>query len=99
MPAGKVDNSESFEETVIRETKEETNLIVDPIKEIGVNINRENKFESHMFMAKIIGGEVNNNEPEKHSEMKFFSLDSLPEELVSTIKKGLSIVVGSYVLK
>jgi 8-oxo-dGTP diphosphatase len=93
VPAGKVDNLEKLTDTVIREVQEETGLLVSPEEKIGVNINQENKFESHMFKAKIVSGELINNEPDKHSDLKFFPLNNLPIPLGSTTQKGLEILL------
>lgn len=99
VPAGKVDESEDLKDTVIREVREETGFIVEPEEEIGININEENKFESHMFKAKITNGNLKNNEPDKHSEIKFFPLNNLPKELGSTTQKGLKILKTTFTKK
>lgn len=93
VPAGKVESEDvTLEDAVVREVAEETNLLVEPMKEIGINRNDIFKFESHMFLAQIISGELHNNEPEKHSEARFFSLTQLPEHLGSTTQRGIELL-------
>ena len=94
VPAGKQGIGETFEETIRREMKEETNLDIEIIKEIGVNINSENKFESHMFLAKVVGGELKNMEPHAHFKVEFVDLQNLPYKLGPTTRKGLTILLG-----
>ena len=41
-------------------------------------------------LAKIIGGEIKNLEPEKHEEVKWFSLNNLPEKLAQNTIDSIS---------
>lgn len=92
VPSGKQEVGENVEQTIKREVKEETNLDVEIIEEIGININDEYKFESHMFLAHIVGGELVNTEPHAHSKIEFFDLNNLPEKLGSSTLEGLRII-------
>ncbi len=92
VPSGKLEDGESFEEAVIRELKEETSLKTKVIKEIGVNLDSKNGFESHMFLVKQLSGELINREPSKHSEVKFFEFGFLPKNLGGTTLAGLEIL-------
>lgn len=92
VPSGKVEPQESFEDAVRREAVEETGYRVEPIKEIGTNVNQQYGFESHMFTAKITDGSLKNNEPHKHSAIQWFKLSELPEKLGGTTQKGLTII-------
>jgi len=41
------------------------------------------------YLCKIVGGKEKIMEPEKASDMKWFSLDNLPEKITITTKKAL----------
>ncbi len=58
LPAGKVDEGYSIEETAIKEAKEETGYEVELIRKIGVYQDKVDEPVKHAFEAKIIGGEL-----------------------------------------
>ena len=62
------------------------------INEIGINRNKEKRFESHIFTATIVGGYLENKEPDKHSDINFFNVTKLPENLGSTTLVGLKLL-------
>ena len=58
LPAGKVDEGYSIEETAIKEAKEETGFDVELIRKIGVYQDSVDEPVKHAFLAKIIGGKL-----------------------------------------
>jgi ADP-ribose pyrophosphatase YjhB (NUDIX family) len=58
LPAGKVDEGYSIEETAIKEAKEETGYDIELIRKIGVYQDKVDEPVKHAFEAKIIGGEL-----------------------------------------
>lgn len=56
IPGGHVEDNESYEETVIRELKEEMNLDIELVKYLG-KLEAYNQIE-YYYNAKIIGGEL-----------------------------------------
>jgi len=91
MPGGKLHFQESFEETAIRETLEETGIKVETPKVICVN---NDKIESTHFVT--IGLLIENCnqtprviEPDEITEWKWFSLENLPEKIFFPSKKVL----------
>lgn len=88
IPGGKVELFETFEQAIIRETKEETNLEVKVIDELGVCdhiIKEEGKhWISPSFLCEIIKGEVKIMEPKKHLDMKWFPINNLPDRITIT---------------
>jgi nucleoside triphosphatase len=92
VPGGHLEWGESFEESIKREVKEETNLEIENVELLGI---QEAIFppayhkKKHMvfldFCAKVLSGDVIlNNE---HSEYKWFSLDEIPyDELNESVK-------------
>ena len=68
LPKGHVEGNETEVETAIREVKEETNLDVkvDSSKKYSVNYIIDNEIDKtvYFFPAKVIGGELKNQESE-----------------------------------
>ena len=103
IPGGKVDFNEKVEEAILREIKEElgADLQIDDFMFFINHIIPDDgqHWVSFIFKSKIVAGELQNLEPHKHSEMKWFSLDSLPENLsisaqlmVNKIKNGVYVL-------
>jgi len=83
-PGGGVEVGEKVEDALKREIKEELGVEIKIIKFLGFTegIVDNQHWISLNYLAKIVSGEINNLEPEKHAEVKWFSLDGLPEKLV-----------------
>jgi 8-oxo-dGTP diphosphatase len=87
-PGGAVEFGEKVEDAVKREIKEELGVNIEIIKFLGFTEGTKTMEGGNQhwialnYLAKIIGGEVKNLEPEKHEEVKWFSLNNLPEKLV-----------------
>ena len=84
-PGGAMEVGETPEEAVVREVKEETGIDVEIVRflEMAHDIdNEKNKYWVALgFLARHVGGEVINVEPDKHDDIRWFSLDNLPEGL------------------
>lgn len=95
LVAGHLDGSETVTNAIIREAREEVGVKIGP-KDIEMttvchSYSGHNKKEFIQFFVKCKNwqGEIKNNEPEKCSELKFFSIDSLPENMVPYIREGI----------
>lgn len=92
LPAGKVENGESILEAAVRETREEVGAEVRPgAMHHALTCHRRTDDETEawvdtIFEAESWEGEVVNAEPDKHSEVTWFSLDSLPENTVPSVR-------------
>lgn len=93
IPGGRLEMFETLENAVIREAKEETDLDIEVIKLMGVCnhiIKEENAhWVATSYLCKIKSGELKIMEPDKASDMRWFSLDNLPDKLTITTKKAL----------
>jgi len=98
-PGGEVEYGETIEEAVKREILEETGIITKVTKflELTQIIDKEkgNHWIALGYLAKYISGEPKNLEPEKHNEVKWFSLSKLPTKLTSYTKNALKVYNNS----
>ncbi len=100
IPAGHVDEGESVLSCLVREAKEE----------IGIDVARENARLVHVmhrsrtptnderldffFECTAWSGEVQNREPQKCDDLRWVTLDSLPENVIPYIKQALHSVTN-----
>jgi 8-oxo-dGTP diphosphatase len=80
-PGGKKKEDEDWEESVVREIKEELDIMVKPIKLFGIydTSTPEGDFSVRMYFCEIIKGESRIAEPDKINEFKWYSFDELEE--------------------
>jgi len=93
-PGGTVEFKEKIEDAVVREIKEEVAVDIKIVKFLGFTESVIENETQHWiclnYLAKIVGGEVQNMEPEKHEEVKWFSLNNLPEKLAKNTIDSIS---------
>lgn len=78
LPAGKVEVGESLEQAAIREAKEETNLDVELLKEIGIFHENATAVIKHAFTAVIKGGQFR-FAPDEFLNGRWFSYTEIQE--------------------
>lgn len=83
VTAGHVDKGESLETAAVREAKEETGLDVEILEKIGIWHDSVESPVCHLFMVKVIGGEIKPQENEI-LDVKWFSFD----EIMQISKQG-----------
>lgn len=93
LPAGKIENNESFLAGTVREA----------LEEVGVTINHEDLVHVHTmhrhapdmdwvdiyFEAKTWQGEPYNAEPHSSSELSWLDINNLPENVIDSVKQAL----------
>lgn len=98
LPAGHLDGNETLIAAAIREGREEIGLL---LKERDLEFTHVMHRMSHVERCDFFvivnkwEGEVVNTEPEKCSELGWFSLDKLPEETIPYIAASLRHIGAS----
>ncbi|MGM0075393.1 NUDIX domain-containing protein [Enterococcus sp. DIV1390a] len=94
LPGGGLESGETLEECLIRETFEETGLIVSNCKQILHFINTSINDEQFIFSSTIVGGKPISDGPETRL-IKYFPLDSLPLLMIPHRKIQISSISNS----
>ena len=92
LPAGHVDEGETIETCLVRETGEEIGVEIKKkdIKLVHVMHRKEVDIRLDFFYTvRKYEGEVKNMEPEKCDDLSWFKLDQLPENVLPYIKQGV----------
>ncbi|MBI2129564.1 NUDIX domain-containing protein [Candidatus Woesearchaeota archaeon] len=81
IPGGKVELNEKSGDTAVREIKEELGIDIKIKKFLTLTETFSNKMHwvSIVYIADILKGDPRIMEPEEHADVKWFSLDDLPE--------------------
>ena len=99
FPGGKVEVGETFTQTALRETKEETNLNLKDPKVIAFSNNfliekYENQWVTIYLKVSEYDGELKNVEANKCEEWKWYDLNNLPQPLFEATRLGLECYLG-----
>ena len=93
-PGGHLEFGETLEQCAIRETREETSLVVDKVKFLGVTndyFQEEDKHYITIWMEAIqFSGEAGINSPDEMTDIGWFRFDQLPAPLFLPFRKLVS---------
>ena len=91
LPGGKQEYGETYFEGAIRETHEETNLIISNLTVFGVgdDIAVDRQYITIYVLSKEYKGNLEVMEPDKIDKWEWFDLDNLPDNLYSPSAKML----------
>ena len=95
LPAGHIDESENAYEALVREAKEELNILVN-INDISDTfvVNRKNKslspYYDVYFEISKYDGNIIINEPEKCSELLWADINNLPTDMIKFEKEAIN---------
>jgi len=93
MPGGRVELNESLDSAVRRELKEETGLISDEIKYLGVvrESQKSHDFVHFVYICSRYEGEVTLQEPDKCKGWMWFDICKLPDKVMVGHEKALEL--------
>ena len=95
---GKVEFMDTLEETAVREAREETGLDVELVRLLCVTDHLVPAEGQHWvapaYLARVVGGQLANLEPDTTEAVRFFPLNALPERLTLTAKNALAAPHG-----
>lgn len=96
FPGGLLEEGETLMQAAIRETAEETGALVAPenfklvhVLQVHANAHNTKDIIGFYFMAQTWQGEVYNKEPHRHSEIGWFSLRDMPENLTEHARQAI----------
>jgi colanic acid biosynthesis protein WcaH len=89
VPGGRVLLNETLIDGILRKVKDETNLTIDVVSELGFTETIfENKHTINIcFLAKSLDSTIVLNE--EHSDWKWFDIDNLPTEIDDRLRKKI----------
>jgi len=93
VPAGHLDGSETAREGCVREIREEIGISINPedldvVHTMFRKAAKDERIDFFMTTSKY-DGEIVNNEPDKCDDLKWFPLDSLPENMIEYVRVAL----------
>ena len=86
---GHCKNRESPEQALVRELKEELDIIPTKLREIGIldepNVEAYGEYQYHVYLVTDWDGVPHNQQPQEHSEIQWFAIeDAIGLELAHT---------------
>ncbi len=87
LPAGRVEDQETFTVGAIREAAEEVGIRIESLRHVYTQHRNSREKEKNQwidvfFEADQWSGEPANNEPEKHSKVEWLPISHLPENIM-----------------
>ena len=93
IPGGAVEENESLKQAAAREAQEELGIIISvenlQLFHVRDVLTNNKKAVGFYFICQNWQGEPINNEPERHSEINWFSTADLPKEVTDYAKKAI----------
>jgi len=93
LPAGHLEDRETIAGAALREAKEETGTDIreEDLEVVHVmhRMNPDRQYVDFFLVAKKWSGEPQNTEPDKCDDVKWVDIDSLPENMVESVREGL----------
>ena len=91
--AGHIDGNESVANAMIREAKEEANIIISKEDLETVHVMHRKKIRGeyidYFFFCNKWNGEIKNVEPHKCDDLRWFNINKLPDNMVEYIRVAI----------
>lgn len=93
LVAGHVEADETVDEAMLREAKEEANIVVKSMK-LGTvmfrkGIDGRDDYMDFFFIIDDYEGDIINKEPQKRGELKFFNITNMPNNVLNYVSKAV----------
>lgn len=93
LVAGHVEADETVDEAMLREAKEEANIVVKSMK-LGTvmfrkGIDGRDDYMDFFFIIDDYEGDIINKEPQKCGELKFFNIYNMPNNVLNYVLKAI----------
>ena len=99
LPAGHVEQGESFSQCILREAEEEAGITIHPEDLKVAHIMHRNSGHAELneridvfFTAEKWNGEISNREPHKCDDLSWFDLDRLPENIIPYVEQAIDCI-------
>ena len=91
LPGGHVEEGEDIIDAMIREAKEELNINVkrDNLEIVHILHHYKGNALKFILKANAYDGNLTIGEPDKCEELKWFSINSLPENMIEKVRKSI----------
>lgn len=94
LPGGCIDGNEPMKNALVREAKEELDILLAPetlelssVLHVAPHFRTPNEVLLFGFISNKFSGKLQNKEPDKCDELRFFPLSELPENILEGSKK------------
>ncbi len=99
IPGGAIENQETVEASIIRESAEEVGVTIKSLKYLGyidhLMPELDQHWVSHAFVAHEWIGEPVNMEPLKCDEVMWCSIEALPEDTARIVTEAITLLKKS----
>ena len=94
LPAGHVDEGETFTGAMIREAEEEIGIVMNPddlkvVHSMHRNAGKGNERMGVFIRCEKWGGDIVNKEPAKCDDLSWFPLTELPENIIPYVRQAI----------
>ena len=101
FPAGHLDGNETLKQSMVREVKEEIDVVIDPAElELVHTMNRRipgNERVDFFFTTKKWQGEPKIMEHNKCDDLSWFELNNLPQNIIPYIKQAIDSFLNDII--
>ena len=101
FPAGHLDGEETVKQAMVREAKEETGIVLNPLDlKLIHTMNRripDDERVDFFFTTEKWQGEPKIMEPEKCSDLSWFEINNLPNNIIPYIKQAIDSYLNNVI--